>query len=114
VVVIIRAAPTQPFLQAQRLLNRFCGTHVLNGMGLQIGCRKACHPLGGTGIVMRDGAFVSGMGMKTANLAPLGELRTNRRLDQTRYLRPDRGAAPISGWPVAVLLRLGTKWRNHP
>lgn len=54
--------------------------------------------IGGTGIVMRDGAFVAELDMQTADLGHVAELMTNRRLDQSRYRaeahKPDADAPP--------------------
>ncbi|MGY6550194.1 MAG: sugar ABC transporter ATP-binding protein [Roseinatronobacter sp.] len=54
--------------------------------------------IGGTGIVMRDGRFVSELDMTEADLGRVAELMTNRRLDQSRYraaaLTPARDVAP--------------------
>jgi simple sugar transport system ATP-binding protein len=46
--------------------------------------------IGGTAIVMRDGAFVAELDMAEADLDHIGELMTNRRLGRARY----RNAAP--------------------
>lgn len=52
--------------------------------------------IGGTGIIMRDGAFVAELDMHSADLTHVAELMTNRRLDQTRYrtARPERAETP--------------------
>jgi simple sugar transport system ATP-binding protein len=61
----------------------------------------------GTGIVMRDGAFVAELDMHSADLTHVAELMTNRRLDQTRYrtARPERSDTPRLS--VKGLMRAG-------
>jgi len=63
--------------------------------------------IGGTGIVMRDGAFVAELPMETADLGHIGALMTNRRLDQTRYRTAAPRPAEVPRLSVTGLSRAG-------
>ncbi|TDL78344.1 sugar ABC transporter ATP-binding protein [Palleronia sediminis] len=64
--------------------------------------------IGGTGIVMRDGQFVAELDIETADLAEVGELMTNRRIDQARYRAASPAAAEVARLSVDGLSRAGS------
>ena len=63
--------------------------------------------IGGTGIVMRDGEFVAELDIATADLAEVGELMTNRRIDQARYRAAGPTPAGVPRLAVSGLTRSG-------